>query len=96
MSAMTGTGMVPTRSGGCLFRRRLTSRSDVKRTPCAGRSQNDNSRRPRRSAMPVLGMAPTRSVGGRFRCRLTSLSDVKAAAAAGRNQNRQLMRGGRT
>ena len=40
MSAMTGTGMVPTRSGGCLFRRRLTSQSDVKRTSCACRSQN--------------------------------------------------------
>ncbi len=35
MSAMTGTGMAPTRSVGCLFRRRLTSRSDVKRTQCA-------------------------------------------------------------
>jgi hypothetical protein len=28
------------RSGGWLFRRRLMSRSDVKRTQCAGRSQN--------------------------------------------------------
>ncbi len=28
------------RSAGRRFRRRLTSRSDVKRTQCAGRSQN--------------------------------------------------------
>jgi hypothetical protein len=40
MSAMTGTGRAPTRSGGCLFRRRLTSPGDVKRAQRAGRSQN--------------------------------------------------------
>jgi len=32
--------MAPARSVGGLFRRRLMSRSDVKRTQCAGRSQN--------------------------------------------------------
>ena len=31
---------VSARSDGWLFRRRLMSRSDVKRTQCAGRSQN--------------------------------------------------------
>jgi len=31
---------VSARSAGWLFRRRLMSRSDVKRTSCAGRSQN--------------------------------------------------------
>ena len=40
MSAVTGTGMVPTRSGGGLFRRRLTSLCDVKAAPAAGRNQN--------------------------------------------------------
>ena len=33
------------RSARCLFRRRLMSRSDVKRTQCAGRSQNWQSTR---------------------------------------------------
>jgi hypothetical protein len=32
--------MAPTRSAGGRFRRRLTSRSDVKRAQRAGRSQN--------------------------------------------------------
>ena len=40
MSAVTLRVMAPTRSVVGLFRRRLISRSDVKRTPCAGRSQN--------------------------------------------------------
>ena len=40
MSAMHGTGMAWARSDRCLFRRRLISRSDVKRTQCACRSQN--------------------------------------------------------
>ena len=91
MSAMQR--MAPARSDGGLFRRRLTSRSDVKRTQCAGRSQNDNSRRPRMSAMQR--MAPARSDGCLFRRRLTSRSDVKRTPCACRSQNRQLMRGGR-
>ncbi len=40
MSATHGSGMARARSDQCLFRRRLISRSDVKRTPCACRSQN--------------------------------------------------------
>ena len=40
MSAVTLRVMAPTRSVGGLFRRRLTSRSDVKAAPAAGRSQN--------------------------------------------------------
>ena len=40
MSAVTLRVMAPTRSVVGLFRRRPTSRSDVKRTTCAGRSQN--------------------------------------------------------
>ena len=40
MSAMTIPGMAPTRSGGCLFRRRLTLQGNVKRAQRACRSQN--------------------------------------------------------
>ncbi len=39
-ATMRSMGGTPTRSVGGRFRRRLTSRSDVKRTQCAGRSQN--------------------------------------------------------
>ncbi len=38
MSALRS--MAPARSGGTRFRRRLTSRSDVKRAQCACRSHN--------------------------------------------------------
>ncbi len=39
-TTMHRIGGTPARSDGCRFRRRLTSRSDVKRTQCAGCSQN--------------------------------------------------------
>ncbi len=40
MSAMASMAIVPTRSVGGRFRCRLTSRSDVKAAPAAGRNQN--------------------------------------------------------
>jgi hypothetical protein len=40
MSAATPWVVVPTRSVGGRFRRRLTSRSDVKAVTAAGRNQN--------------------------------------------------------
>ena len=81
MSAMHGTGMARARSDRCLFRRRLISRSDVKRTQCACRSQNWQLARSDRCL---------------FRCRLISRSDVKRTQCACRSQNRSLLRGGRS
>ena len=65
MTAMRS--MDAARSGGALFRRRLISRSDVKRAQRACRSQKSNAhaRRPRMTAMRSMDAA--RSGGALFR-----------------------------
>jgi len=92
------TVAAPAHRAGGPFRRRLTSRSDVKRACERPQPQPPaHARRPRMSAVIARSTvaAPAHRAGGPSRRRLTSRSDVKRAIASGCSQNRQLMRGGR-